>query len=194
MFRRRPRHRRLSFRAASSLRGRFIDLRFWWQTRNKTPWVVGLLAGVAIGVAGALWYAALAEKIERQQLACLALNVYFEARGEPLAGQYAVAEVTMNRVASRHYPDAVCDVVYQKNWDPLRKRMVGAFSWTEQATRPEPEGEMWARAQQIADEVYFKRRTPTLAGALHFHADYVSPYWSQGRTPVAQIGNHVFYR
>lgn len=191
---RRPRHRRYSARAASYLRGRWIDLRFWWYTRNKTPWVIGLLAGVAIGASGALAYSMLADRVERQQLTCLALNVYFEARGEPEAGQYAVAEVTMNRVASRHYPDTVCDVVYQRNWDPLRKRLVSAFSWTELTTRPEPKGEEWERAQRIADEVYYRRHTPTLAGVMHFHADYVTPSWSQGRTPVAQIGSHRFYR
>ena len=61
---------------------------------------------------------------------CLAFDVYFEARGEPEAGQYAVAEVTMNRVASGRYPDTVCGVVHQKNWDPLRKRYVSAFPGT----------------------------------------------------------------
>lgn len=191
---RRPRHRRYSARTASYLRGRWIDLRFWWHTFNKTPWIVGLLAGIAIGVSGALWYSMLADKAERQQLACLALNVYFEARGEPEAGQYAVAEVTMNRVASRHYPGTVCDVVYESNWDPLRKRQVAAFSWTELSNRPEPKGVQWERARRIADEIYYRRRESKFAGVLHFHADYVSPNWSQGRTPVAQIGNHLFYR
>src|SRR5882672_11161357 len=83
---------------------------------------------------------------DRRNLACLARNVYFEARGEPTAGQYAVAEVTMNRKASGRYPDTVCGVVYQKNWDPLRKRYVGAFSWTELGALPAPRGEEWERA------------------------------------------------
>ena len=191
---RRPRHRRYSARASLYLRGRWIDFKFWWLTLNKAPWVVALLAGVTIGVAGALWYSLQADRSERQQLTCLALNVYFEARGEPKAGQYAVAEVTMNRVASRHYPDTVCDVVYQANWDPLRKRMVAAFSWTEQADRSEPKGEEWEQARRIAEDVYYRRHEPKLAGVLHFHADYVTPSWSVGRTPVAQIGNHRFYR
>src|SRR5919106_4678476 len=56
-----------------------------------------------------------------RHLDCLARNVYYEARGEPIAGQYAVAEVTMNRKASPRYPKTVCEVVYQKE----------AFSWTE---------------------------------------------------------------
>ncbi|NIO43392.1 MAG: hypothetical protein GTO41_26515, partial [Burkholderiales bacterium] len=61
-------------------------------------------------------------KNHAQELNCLALNVYHEARGEPMAGQYAVAEVTMNRVASRRYPNTVCKVVFQKKWDVLRGR------------------------------------------------------------------------
>lgn len=135
-----------------------------------------------------------AAKVERQGLTCLALNVYFEARGEPMAGQYAVAEVTMNRVASGRYPDTVCGVVYQRNWDYLRKRYVSAFSWTEFKTRPEPRGEEWRQALKIAEEVYYRRQEPKLANALHYHADYIKPSWSRELKPLARIGNHIFYR
>ena len=190
---RRPRHRRYSARVAAYLRGRWIDLRFWWYTRNKTPWVVGLLAGVAIGVSGALGYSTLADRVERQQLTCLALNVYFEARGEPRAGQLAVAEVTMNRVASPHYPNTICEVVFQKNWDPLRKRYVGAFSWTEFETNPNPHGLAWWRAWRVAKDVYYHHYTPILHGALNYHATYIRPSWARGRHPVAHIGQHLFY-
>ena len=75
-------------------------------------------------------------------LRCLARNVYFEARGEPEAGQYAVAEVTMNRKVSGRYPNTVCGVVYERQ----------AFSWTAVDILPEPEGEAWSRAQEIAEE------------------------------------------
>lgn len=191
---RRPRHRRYSARVAAYLRGRWIDLRFWWYTRNKTPWVVGLLAGVAIGVSGALGYSTLADRVERQQLTCLALNVYFEARGEPVAGQYAVAEVTMNRRASRRFPNTVCEVVYQKNWDSVRGRFVGAFSWTEFNALPDPSGEEWQRALAIAEAVYYQRYTPQLAGATHFHANYIKPDWASQKKRVAKIGRHIFYK
>jgi N-acetylmuramoyl-L-alanine amidase len=120
--------------------------------------------------------------------------VYYEARGEPRSGQYAVAEVTMNRVASGYYPDTVCGVVYQKQWDPLRRRYVGAFSWTEFARRPSPEGREWRRAWEVAETVYRKRHVPTLDGVLHYHAVYIKPSWSRGRKPVARIGKHVFYK
>ncbi|MEA3194221.1 MAG: N-acetylmuramoyl-L-alanine amidase [Betaproteobacteria bacterium] len=115
---------------------------------------------------------------------CLARNVYYEARGESLAGQYAVAEVTMNRKASRSYPKTVCEVVYQKD----------AFSWTGMTTLDMPAGEAWGRAIRVAQDVYYGRRRPELRGALHYHATYVQPGWSDDRERIGRIGRHVFYR
>ena len=128
------------------------------------------------------------------QLHCLAGAIYFEARGETAAGQYAVAEVTMNRVASGRYPATVCGVVHQKNWDSLRKRYVSAFSWNELDERPSPEDETFRRAWEVAETVYYGRHTPTLGGALHYHATHIKPSWARGNKPVARIGKHIFYR
>ena len=119
-----------------------------------------------------------------RSLDCLARNVYYEARGEPTAGQYAVAEVTMNRKASPHYPKTVCEVVYQRE----------AFSWTELGAPEPPGGEAWALALRVAEEVYYGRRVPSMPGVTHFHATYVQPDWSKERRRVARIGRHVFYR
>lgn len=165
-----------------------------WRTADKYAPLVALGAAAVVAAFVVLLNAVYANKVEQRNLGCLALNVYFEARGEPEAGRYAVAEVTMNRVASPRYPDTVCDVVYERNWDALRRRYVSAFSWTEFKTRPEPTGAEWARAREIADEVYHGRRQPKLAGVTHYHAKYIRPSWSRHRTPVARIGNHVFYR
>src|SRR3954453_10045701 len=132
---------------------RFRLLLFWYRL-DKEACVGALVFGVIVGGLGFLThsvYASREEAMQRlqaahaQNIACLALNVYFEARGEPEAGQYAVAEVTMNRVASPYYPDTVCDVVYQKNWDSIRGRYVAAFSWTEFRSLPEPRGREWRR-------------------------------------------------
>lgn len=156
-----------------------------------------MFAGVAGTVLGAfvlLMHTVLAGRVDQRNLTCLALNVYHEARGEPLAGQYAVAEVTMNRVASPRFPDTVCDVVYEQRWDVLRRRYVGAFSWTEFETRRLPRGEAWQQARAVAEAVYFKRQPPTLDGALFYHAVYIRPSWSRGNQPVARIGKHIFYR
>ena len=67
------------------------------------------------------------------ELHCLAENIYYEARGEPLDGQYAVAEVTLNRVRSPYFPKTICAVVHDTRWDSLRHRYVAHFSWTQMA-------------------------------------------------------------
>jgi spore germination cell wall hydrolase CwlJ-like protein len=115
---------------------------------------------------------------------CLARNIYYEARGESLTGQYAVAEVTMNRKAHPRFPSTVCEVVHQKD----------AFSWTSLGPLDPPAGEPWQRAQRIAEEVYYQRRPAKMSGVLHFHATYVQPDWSKERQRVSRIGRHVFYR
>lgn len=119
-----------------------------------------------------------------RNLDCLARNVYYEARGESLAGQYAVAEVTMNRKASPFYPRTVCEVVYQRE----------AFSWTGLEVLDPPAGPAWNRAVRVAEDVYYQRRPATMHGVTHFHATYVRPDWSKERQRVARIGKHVFYR
>jgi N-acetylmuramoyl-L-alanine amidase len=162
-------------------------------TANKGPWIFGSLLVTMFGLFGFAWNSTVTYQDERRSLTCLALNIYHEARGEPEAGQYAVAEVTMNRVASRFYPDTVCGVVYEKRWDALRQRYVGAFSWTEFDSVPPPKDVEWQRAQEIAEEIYYRRRAPVLAGALFYHANYIKPSWSLDKQPVARIGRHIFY-
>jgi len=189
---------RLRWAVADSVR----HLQRAWCRANKVLWAFFIMAGAIVG---GLWFAmqsVFAVHDERRhgirefhvrQLSCLARNVYYEARGEPVAGQFAVAEVTMNRKASGHYPKTVCDVVHQQNWDPIRRRSVGAFSWTELNSLPEPTGEAWERAQRIAETVYFEKHVPLMQGALFFHATYVKPDWAKKKKRIAQIGRHVFY-
>src|SRR6185503_3236404 len=145
---------------------------------------------------GALVYGFISVQAQRQAAAaqtrdfharsldCLARNVYYEARGESLPGQYAVAEVTMNRKSALGYPKTVCEVVYQKD----------AFSWTGMKMLETPAGEGWVLAHKVAQDVYYQRRPAELAGATHYHATYVQPDWSHERQRVARIGRHVFYR
>ncbi len=179
--------------------------RLWlfWHGTDKAPWVFVVflcLMLASFGLALKLVFAhqdaqrELVREAHRQNLTCLARNVYFEARGEPLAGQYAVAEVTMNRKASGLYPKTICEVVHQQNWDPLRGRYVGAFSWTELDSLPEPGGEEWQRAWEVAEAVYYQRYSPALHGALFFHATHIEPDWARQKKRVARIGRHVFYR
>jgi N-acetylmuramoyl-L-alanine amidase len=121
---------------------------------------------------------------QASELDCLARNVYYESRGEPLVGQYAVAEVTMNRVASSLFPDTVCSVVNERN----------AFSWTHNESLREPYGFEWWRAQAVARSVLDNHASPYVGDALFYHATYVSPRWARTRPQIALIGGHIFYR
>jgi spore germination cell wall hydrolase CwlJ-like protein len=125
---------------------------------------------------------------------CLAENVYHEARGEPLEGQYAVAEVTMNRVGSTRFPKSVCEVVHEQRWDPIRGRYVGAFSWTELERLRQPRGAAWQRAVAVATAVYDGAHSPRVPNALFYHANHIEPSWARASRRVATIGRHVFYR
>ena len=127
-------------------------------------------------------------------LQCLAENIYFEARGEPLEGQYAVAEVTLNRTWSRNFPHTICEVVHETRWDPNRQRLVADFSWTELGTQSLQDGAAWKQAMAVASAAYDDLHTPVVPGALFYHATSVRPGWSRNRRAVAKIGNHIFYR
>jgi N-acetylmuramoyl-L-alanine amidase len=134
------------------------------------------------------------EQQRASDLQCLAENIYFEARGEPLAGQYAVAEVTLNRTHARNFPHTICQVVHETRWDPDRRRFVADFSWTERSAPSPEDGPAWRQAMAVADAAYEDLHAPVVPGALFYHATNVQPGWARARKVVATIGNHVFYR
>ncbi len=119
-----------------------------------------------------------------KQTDCLATSVYFEAKGEPLNGQLAVAQTIMNRAASGRFPDSYCGVV----------RQPGQFSFLRHGSMPKApqESTAWKRAVAIAliaRDGLWKQIAPD---ALFFHARRVSPAW--GKVKVASLGNHIFFR
>ena len=126
------------------------------------------------------------------ELECLALNVYFESRGEPLAGQYAVAAVTLNRVVHPGFPDSICQVVMQ-GAELGRNRC--QFSWVcaGYGNRPREEG-AWEKARQVAFATLFLDQPDPTDGALYFHVTRVRPNWSRLMVKVGRIGGHLFYR
>jgi len=140
----------------------------------------------------------LTPKVQKQVL-CLANNIYFEARSEPIKGQIAVAFVTLNRVSSEFFPKTICDVVKQKT------KNVCQFSWycevrpKRQYTKHILTGEGSLQYNDIVDLATFvyanydKLHDPTY-GSLFYHADYVSPGWRKRLDRVATIGAHIFYR
>ena len=130
--------------------------------------------------------------VESEELRCLALNIYFEARSEPLDGQLAVAGVTMNRVADKKFPNSICGVVKQTKSARLHRCQ---FSWWCDGKRDEPKEKLaWANAQQLA-RLYIAGvyDDPTKA-AKWYHADYVKPGWAERLTRTAKIGRHIFYK
>lgn len=172
----------------------------YWFTRDKENLVFFSVFALSIVLIGYMVYLAYVDhlRIRWQQqrqadLMCLARNVYHEARGEPMAGQLAVAEVTLNRVKSRNFPNTVCEVVYEKRFDTGRNRLVGAFSWTELDSVSRPTGNAWRQAVKAAKTVYDQQQEPTVKGALYYHAVSIKPRWAKTKKQVARIGSHVFY-
>ena len=139
------------------------------------------------------WQARQAARRE-SDLQCLAENIYFESRGEPIKGQYAVAEVTLNRARAPNFPHTICGVVHEMRWDPGRKRYVADFSWTELGGLSPDDEPAWKRAMEVATAEYDDLRDPVVPGALFYHSTSVRPGWAKSRKPVTTIGNHVFYR
>ncbi|MFV0624184.1 cell wall hydrolase [Sphingomonas sp. ac-8] len=121
---------------------------------------------------------------EDEQINCLATGIYYEAKGEPLSGQLAVAEVILNRTQSGRFPATACGVIKQP----------GQFSFVRGGKLPEAnEGSAaWRTAVAIAHVAKGALWDSPADGALFFHARRLSPRWGKAR--VASVGNHIFYR
>jgi spore germination cell wall hydrolase CwlJ-like protein len=123
---------------------------------------------------------------------CLADAVYFEARGEAIRGQIAVAQVVMNRVFSGYYPRSVCGAVYQN----AHRRLACQFTFACDGipdTITEPHA--WSRATRIARDVLDgKYWLPEVNRATHYHAYWVRPRWVREMKRLYKFGVHTFYR
>lgn len=170
-----------------------LALFIYWHTKSKAPVVIIFVLLLASSLAGWGMLATINDVRHTKDVTCLALNIYHEARGEPKAGQYAVANVTLNRVKSRHYPNDTCAVVFQKNWDKRRRRYVSAFSWTELDYRSNRNTKEWKQALKIAESVYGGSTKTNAKDALFYHANYIKPRWAKNKKSVARIGKHIFY-
>ena len=134
---------------------------------------------------------------------CLSLNVYHESRSDNLAGRISVADVVLNRVDSKHFPDTICGVVHQAktrvNWkgNVVPVRGMCHFSWYCDGLSDEPlEEGAWEDAQIVADLALNGGWRGISEGATHYHATYVEPNWinDRGMVPIGRIGQHKFYR
>lgn len=122
---------------------------------------------------------------------CLTAAVYHEARSESEEGQRAVAQVVLNRVRARAFPNSVCGVVYQGS-----ERATGCqFSFTCDGSTLRPrDPEAWARAERIATAALAGEVMAGVGTATFYHADYVLPWWAGSLTRLGAVGRHVFYR
>jgi len=136
-----------------------------------------------------IWRSNQLVQLDPQQLKCLSDNIYYEARGEPVEGQIAVAQVTLNRLAQGRWGGNVCEVVHYKH------RGVCQFSWV---CKPQqlPSGKQYQQSQLVAQrvaeyhytDVQYKYKT-----ALYFHSHKVQSHWHFKRIKLHQTGNHIFY-
>ena len=135
---------------------------------------------------------------------CLALNTYHEAKNQSLVGQIATAQVVMNRVEDKRFPNTICEVVKQgptrPSWEdpkkeyPIKHRC--QFSWYCDGKSDVPKNEKaWKKAQEYAYLVLYNRISIDVTeGATHYHATYVKPSWAKTKTRTTRIESHIFYR
>ncbi len=132
------------------------------------------------------------QEFRARELRCMTAAIYFEARGEPRLGQIAVAQVVMNRVRANVYPDTICGVIFQGQWN--RNACQFSFACDGKPERPNNKA-LWERSEELAREVMRGEHWLTDIGyATHYHATYVRPHWARHFNRVKQIGQHIFYK
>ena len=127
-----------------------------------------------------------------EELNCLAKNIYFESRNQPIIGRIAVGQVTMNRVNSPKFPNTVCEVVRQGG----EKRNRCQFSSYCDGKLDEPKSEpTWDESVYLSLLIYSEEATIDVTeGALWYHATYSSPAWAKHFEKTVQINEHIFYK
>lgn len=128
---------------------------------------------------------------EARALNCLTQAVYYEAAGEGMDGERAVAQVVLNRVRHPGFPASVCGVVYEGS--AASSGCQFTFTCDGSLART-PAPSLWRQAQQIANQALHGLVFAPVGHATHYHADYVLPYWADSLDKSVQIGHHIFYR
>ncbi len=126
-----------------------------------------------------------------EQLKCLAEALYFEARGESVKGQFAVAEVILNRVESERFPDTVCGVINQGTGAKYQCQFTYTCDGYKEVIR---EPRAYDRVAKVARASLDGVAPKLTEGATHYHTKAVRPQWSKVYTKTASIGVHIFYR
>jgi spore germination cell wall hydrolase CwlJ-like protein len=124
---------------------------------------------------------------DTRQIQCMAENVYHEAGNQSQRGMIAVSNVVMNRVQSGQFPNTPCSVIYQRN-----NRMC-QFSWV-CMSRSIRDSQLFRRAREVAEMVYYGRTGDVTNGSTFYHATYINPGWFATLRRTVRIGDHIFYR
>jgi spore germination cell wall hydrolase CwlJ-like protein len=133
-----------------------------------------------------------ADAADRERaVTCLAQAAYYEASGEGVDGERAVAQIVLNRVHHPGFPSTVCGVVYQGG-----DRTTGCqFSFVcDGSMQRVPVPALWTRSREIAEQALAGKVFAPVGHATHYHADYVLPYWADSLDKSVQLGHHIFYR
>lgn len=137
------------------------------------------------------WLASQPKASGGKDFECLAEALYFEARGETVKGMFAVAEVILNRVDSRRFPNSVCAVINQGTG----KRYQCQFTYTcDGHAEIIAEPRAYARVAKVARIMLDGARRQLTDGATYYHTKQVRPRWSRKFNRTATIGYHHFYR
>lgn len=148
-------------------------------------------------------------KFNLDEVHCLAKNIYYEASGEDIRGQFAVASVTLNRVKDSRFPTTICEVVKQTTISNISKKLVCQFSWyceeekkrsgipirNKDGSPNQPVIDKFQVASMVALAAMSGEVIDVSKGATHFHnPNIVKPAWSNTLQRTARIGNHDFYK
>lgn len=121
---------------------------------------------------------------------CLALNIYFEAAGEPVVGKWAVGQVVLNRVEDTRWPDTVCGVI--------KDHKQFSWYWDGKSDKPKKDSKAWKDSVKVANILLYKHKSPMYdfsEGATHYYnPNLATPNWRNAGTLTTVIGNHVFLR
>ena len=166
-----------------------VRLGRWALRHPRTALGAGLAVSLAAASIVVLWPAPRLDL--SASLDCLALNIYHEARGEPLEGKIAVGQVIMNRVGDPDFPTGVCEVVKQGGERPRDRCQ---FSWwcDGLSDRPDDAG-AWQDSKGLAGKILAGGLEDPTRGALWYHVDQVTPDWQMDIVRQGKIGRHVFY-
>ena len=126
-----------------------------------------------------------------KELHCLSEALYFEARGESVKGQFAVAEVVLNRVNSPRFPNSVCGVIYQGTGKKFQCQFTYSCDGNKEVIN---DAASWKRVNKVAGLMLEGAKRPLTHGATHYHTKAVNPRWARVLPKTTTIGVHHFYR